>query len=212
LQLPKGTKLSYNLQEFLAENASENDFWESVGMLNKLLNLSLSGKASAQNAGHLGKLVDQYYEHKAADVEEDALCFSGSFDGKGVPKIKDAKEKKGNPKARKGKGEKNGTMQMARVSVTSCFSPKKRSAEAIIWDLMGSGLSQVEPDDRMAKTRKTNDNRWHKKIHRRAFLADQQKAVDYGILDIKRRMKNPKSRFVVPIDAGTGLEEKYWQA
>ena len=73
---------------------------------------------------------------------------------------------------------------------------------------MGSGLSKVEPDEKAIKTKPINDNRWHKKIHRRAFLADQQKAVDYGILDIKRRMKNPKSRFVVPIDAGIGLEEK----
>ena len=207
-RLPKGTKLSYNLQELIGENASESDFRESVRMLNKLLNLNLSGKTSARNADHLGRLVDQYYEQKPADIEEDALCFSSSFNGKGVPKIKDAKEKKGNPKARKGKGEKDGTMQMATVSVTSCFTPKKRSAEAIIWDLMGSGLSKVEQDNGVAKTRKTNDNRWHKKIHRRAFLADQQKAVDYGILDIKRRMTNPKSRFVVPIDAGTGLEEK----
>lgn len=208
LQLPKGTKLSYTLQELIGENASENDFRESVRMLNKLLNLNLSAKTSARNADHLGSIVDRYYEHKPADTEEDNVCFSASFDGKGVPKIKDTKEQKANPKARKGKGEKDGTMQMATVSVTSSFKPKERSVEAVIRGLMGSGLSKVEPDEKAIKTKPINDNRWHKKIHRRAFLADQQKAVDYGILDIKRRMKNPKSRFVVPIDAGIGLEEK----
>ena len=76
LQLPKGTKLSYTLQELIGENASENDFRESVRMLNKLLNLNLSAKTSARNADHLGSIVDRYYEHKPADTEEDNVCFS----------------------------------------------------------------------------------------------------------------------------------------
>lgn len=208
LQLPKSTKLSYNVQELLGENASENDFRESVRMLNKLLNLNLSGKTSARNADHLGSFADKYYEDKTVDMEEDALCFSASFDGKGVPKIKDAQQQQGNPKARKGKGEKDGTMQMATVSVSSRFKPKKRSAESIIRGLMGSGLSPLKPDEEAIETKPVNDNKWHKEIHRRAFLNNQQKAVDYGIADIKQKMTNPQSRFVVPIDAGIGLEEK----
>ena len=208
LELPCGTKLSYNLQDLLGENASENDFRESVRLLNKLLNLNLSGKTSERNANRLGRLVDEYYEQKPADIEKGPDCFSASLDGKGVPKIKDAEQQKGNPKARKGKGEKSGIMQMATVTVTSCFTPKNRTVDAIIYSLMGSGLSKVEPDEQAGQTKQENDNKWHKNIHRRAFLADQQKAVDYAIGDIKHRMVNPLSRFVVPIDAGIGLEDK----
>jgi len=208
LELPVGTKLSYNLQDLLGENASENDFRESVRMLNKLLNLKLSGKTSERNANHLGRLVDEYYDQKPVETEQDPVCFSLSLDGKGVPKIKEVAQRKGNPKARKGKGEKNGVMQMATVTVSSCFTPKERTVEAIIYSLMGSGLSKINQDDQAKETKQVNDNRWHQKIHRRAFLANQQKAVDYGIGEIKQRMVNPQSRFVVPIDAGIGLEDK----
>ena len=96
---------------------------------------------------------------------------------------------------------------MATVVVTSSFEPKQRSVESIIQGLMDSPLSKLEREQK-SEMKADNDNRWHEKIHRRAFLADQQKAVDYGIKQIKDRMKNPNSRFVVPIDAGIGLEDK----
>ena len=53
-----------------------------------------------------------------------------------------------------------------------------------------------------------NDNAWHQDIHRRAFLADQDRCIDYGMAHIKARISHPDSRFVVPIDAGIGLEDK----
>lgn len=208
LNLPKASHWSYNIQELIGENASENDHRESVRLLNKLLDLNLSGKSSQRNGERLGCLVESYYESGGKQIEEDAVCFSASFDGKGVPKIKKKEQPKGNPKERLGKGEKQGVKQMATVSVTSCFVPKQRTKDSIIRGLMGSPLTKVEYDQQGRKLRKENDNRWHQNIHRRAFLADQEKAIDYGIKDIKERMKNPKSRFVVPIDAGIGLEDK----
>ena len=97
---------------------------------------------------------------------------------------------------------------MATVSVNSCFIPKKRTKDSIIWSLMGSGLTKLNSDKDKQQTKKDRENNWHKKIHRRAFLADQAKAVEYGLDYIRLRMVNPQSRFVVPIDAGIGLEEK----
>ena len=211
LDFPKASNWSYNLQELVGENASESDFRESVRMLNKLLNLNLSGKSSERNAEGLGTLVASYYENKEREVEEEAtMCFSASFDGKGVPKIK-RKEQQKNPGKRLKKGEKNGIKQMATVSVTSCFIPKERSKGSIIRGLMDSPLSKVtnsEQDSQDGELNKENDNRWHQKIHRRAFLDDQGKSINYGLDDIRARMKNPASRFVVPIDAGIGLEAK----
>lgn len=210
LCLPKSSYWSYNLEELVGESASENDFKESVRLLNKLLDLGLSGKSSERNAGHLGPVVEAFYSSKEVSAEQEAVCFSASFDGKGVPKIKSKQEQRteGNPKKRLGKGEKKGVMEMATVCVTSSFTPKKRSVESIIRSLMDSPLSKVKPDDAAAKTESAQDNTWHKNIHRRAFLADQQRAVDYGLNRIKASMKNAQSRFVVPIDAGIGLEDK----
>ena len=207
LSLPKAN-WSYNLQELIGLNASENDFRESVKTVNKLLGLNLSGKSSERNGGRLGVLVETYYDKKELESRTDAVCFSATFDGKGVPKIKQAKEKDGNPKERLGKGEKRGIMQMATVGVMSCFEPRQRMDNSIINTLMGSPLSKVQPDGAIKLEKQINDNKWHQDIHRRAFLADQAKSVDYGISYIKERMKNPNSKFVVPLDGGIGLEEK----
>ena len=148
---------------------------------------------------------------KAAQV----VYCSASFDGKGVPKIKQIQtdEVKSNPKKRLGKGEKRGVMEMATVSVTSSFVPKSRSVERILTSLMGSPLSKLrekesEDSKNAVKSTTHQDNKWHKDIHRRAFLGNQQKAIAYGLDKVKQNMTHPQSRFVVPIDAGIGLEDK----
>lgn len=207
LSLPKA-KWSYNLQELIGLNASESDFRESVKTVNKLLGLNLSGKSSERNSGRLGVEIESYYGQKEVVPRTDSVCFSATFDGKGVPKIKEAKAKEGNPKKRLGKGEKRGIMQMATVGVMSCFEPRQRTDNSIINTLMGSPLSKVQPDGATKLERQVNDNKWHQDIHRRAFLADQEKSIDYGISYIKERMKHPNSKFVVPLDGGIGLEEK----
>ena len=211
LSLPQA-KWSYNLQELIGLNASENDFRESVRVVNKLLGLNLSGKSSERNAGYLGVEVENYYESKELLPRTDAVCFSATFDGKGVPKIRDAAKQEGNPKKKLGKGEKKGVMQMATVGVMSCFEPRQRTSNGIINTLMGSPLSKVQPDKAVKLEKQVNDNRWHQDIHRRSFLADQAKSVDYGIRYLKERMRNPHSKFVVPLDGGIGLEEKVMAA
>ena len=212
LSLPLSHNWSYTIEELVGETAAECDYKESVTVLNKLLELGLSGKSSARNSEHIGKEVENYYATKPVAPSERADCFSASFDGKGVPKIKPKVENTiaENPKKRLGKGEKKGIMEMATVSVTSSFTPKKRSTDSIIRSLMGSPLSKVVSDEDKLKAldKDKQDNKWHKNIHRRAFLADQNKSVVYGLNWIKSRMVNAESRFVVPIDAGIGLEEK----
>jgi len=212
LQLPRGSYWSYNIQELVGESASENDFRESVHLFNKLLNLDLRWESSVRNTLHLGQYVEAYYEANPAKAEAEGVCFSASFDGKGVPKVKKPKACLGNPKARLGKGEKPGTKQMATVSVTSSFKPKQRSVEAIVDALMGVENKHKKVKKKPKQEQSSKENGWHENIHRRAFLADQDKAVDYGIRDIKNRISHTDSRFVVPIDAGIGLEEKVWDA
>ena len=210
LSLPLSSFWSYNIEEIVGENASESDYKESVRVMNKLLDLGLSGKSSERNIGHIGVEVAAYYASKVVEKSVLPICFSASFDGKGVPKIKPkvASKEDTNPKKRLGKGEKKGIMEMATVSVTSSFTPKKRSVDSIISSLMGSPLSKVESDKQEIKDADKQDNKWHKDIHRRAFLANQNKAIEYGLNRIKESMGHAQSRFVVPIDAGVGLEDK----
>src|SRR5690606_1386781 len=86
------------------------------------------------------------------------------------------------------------------------FAPKQRDVDKVIKGLMGC---QPDKDKARQDTDKLpNDNHWHEGIHRRAFLADQEKCVKYGIGHIKSMMHHPESRFVVPIDGGIGLEDK----
>ncbi len=207
LELPKGIKYSYNIQELLGTSASSMDYRESVKVLNKVLDLGLSEKLSERNVGHLGEQVGSYYEQKAVEdvvkAEGEIACFSGSFDGKGVVMIKEAVEGAGeNPKKRLGKGEKPNRMQMATLSVTSSFIPKARSRDSILKGLLGNSLDRIKEKHikkDAPKLGEENDNKWHKNIHKRAFLAEQGKAVDYGIHQIKSMMIDVNSRFVVPI-------------
>lgn len=209
---------SYNIQELVGESASYINFRQSVQTLNSLLGLELSGTGSERNIEYLGEEVDAYYEQKEVEQPLGPVCFSASFDGKGVPKIKPlAKGQVKQPK-RLGKGEKRGIKQMATVGVMSYFEPKEREVSSVIKGLMEythkkapEEESEDRAEDTAEKTIEPNDNRWHQGIHRRAFLADQEKCIDYGIQYIKSMIHHPKSRFVVPIDAGIGLEDKVIQ-
>jgi hypothetical protein len=181
LKLPK-KQWSYNLQEWVGETASSSNFGVSVELLNKILGLNLSGKSSQRNASNLGCYVEPYYENLPKEKEETAICFSASFDGKGVPKIVDQQEIKGNPKKRLGPGEKQGKKQMATVSVSSCFEPRSRTKVSVLGSLVG--LKKNSPKEENV-SKKQNENRWHKKIHRRAFLDNQSQAIRYGLDDIR---------------------------
>ena len=196
---------SYNLQEWVGETASSSNFGVSVELLNKILGLNLSGKSSQRNAKSLGLYVEPYYKNLPKEKEVTATCFSASFDGKGVPKIVEQEAIKGNPKKRLGPGEKQGKKQMATVSVSSSFEPRSRTKGSVLASLVGVKKSFSKEE---SESKKENENRWHKKIHRRAFLDNQSQAIRYGLDDIRLRMVNPLSRFVVPIDGGIGLENK----
>ena len=190
------------------------------------MNLGLSDVGSQRNVNNLGAEVEKYYEQKpiSRPVAVGPVCFSASFDGKGVPKIKPLDKNEPKQLKRLGKGEKRGIKQMATVGVISYFEPKKREkrekreVSSIIKGLMEYGGKNKEVTTAASRENRTeplekvekleNDNRWHQDIHRRAFLADQNKSIDYGISRIKSMINHPKSRFVVPIDAGIGLEDK----
>ncbi len=193
---------SYNIQELTAQGASETSFRESILLLNQLLGLNLTDPASERNVERLGNHVDNFYDAQLVEQIPDNACFCASFDGKGVPKIKPRNSDASQRFDRLGKGQKRGIKQMATVSVMSWFKPRRRDKSSIIKGLMGWHDTKQENQNK----NQSNDNRWHQDIHRRAFLADQDKAIDYGMAYIKARISHPAQRFVVPVDAGIGLE------
>lgn len=210
LSMPK-VLWSYNIQELVGSQASHVNFRSSVELLNSLLDLDLSGMGAERNVSNLGDYVDDYYEQKEVKKQREALCCSASFDGKGVPMIIEQDKRKVKEIKRLKKGEKNGKKRMATVGVMSTFTPKKRSVTSVIRGLMGIRAAKEDTENIQIKSiekEDTTDNNWHKDIHRRGFLSDQEKCIDYGISYIKDRINHPESRFVVPIDAGIGLEDK----
>lgn len=198
---------SYNIQELVNSNATQTNFRESVQTMNSLLDLGLNGTSSERAVNHLGEEVTAFYEQKAIEKPSGAVCFCASFDGKGVPKIKPIDKTKPKETKRLGKGEKRGIKQMATVGVVSYFEPKPREVGDIIKGLMEYNSERSEKETTSGAC-SSNDNRWHQDIHRRAFLADQEQSIDYGIGRIKSMINHPQSRIVVPIDAGIGLEDK----
>jgi len=204
LELPKG-QWSYNIQELVGSQSAETNFRESVVLLNKLLDLGLSATGSERNLTYLAKNVAEFYENQPIEQVSPTACFSASFDGKGVPKITLSKKYESQNGKRLGRGETKSVKQMATLAVMSNFEPRQRDKTSIINGLMGWHTNKP-PSSTNHPT--INTNKWHQNIHRRAFLADQAKAIDYGMQHLKARMIHPKNRFVVPIDAGIGLEEK----
>lgn len=206
---------SYNIQDLVGSSSTTVNFRESVRLLNSLLGLNLSGTGSERNTTHLGQQVEAYYEQKPAIQPLGPVHFSASFDGKGVP-IKVPKDKtKPREIKRLNAGEKNGQKRMSTVGVMSYFEPKQRTVSSVIEGLMKHHSSKKPSNQKASCTeqdanplREQNDNRWHQGIHRRAFMADQDKSVEYGIKYIASMISHPDSRFVVPIDAGIGLEDK----
>lgn len=200
---------SYNIQELVGSNASETNFRESVRLMNGLLDLNLSSSGSERGIARLGSCVEAYYAEKEVERPTGPVHFSASFDGKGVPKKKPGQAGAVTEPARLGKGEKRGTKQMATVGVMSWFEPKERTVAGVLRGLMGQAEENAEQKREPPETvEKNNDNRWHQDIHRRAFLADQDKCIDYGLRYLKKRIAHPDSRFVVPVDAGIGLEDR----
>jgi len=198
---------SYNIQELVSSNSTQTNFRESVQTMNSLLGLGLNGTSSERSINHLGQTVDAYYSQKRIEKPLGPVFFCASFDGKGVPKIKPIDKTKSRETKRLNKGEKRGIKQMATVGVISHFEPKPREIGDVIKGLMEYKTSKSKEESEHSRV-KTNDNRWHQDIHRRAFLADQDKSIDYGISRIKSMISHPQSRIVVPIDAGIGLEDK----
>jgi len=200
LGLPKDS-YSYVLTDWMSYGAVEMDFDQSVKQLERILGHSLWGIQSGRQTSRLSKDVENYYENKNWEEQEEGTHFSLGYDGKGIPiKRSETERAKENPSTRLSKGQKRGVKKEATLSVSSSFTAKKRSVEEIISALFHKE-EVVVLDERRPK------HEWHEHKHIRAFLSDKVKAIGYGIDNILERDRTNTKGIVVLIDGDRALEQ-----
>lgn len=206
------TKLSYVLQNWVVGSSADLDFRESVSSVNEILGLTLNGTQSKIDANRLGQKVESFYEQLALPEvsQEQYICLE--WDGKGVPIIKEERGETAEDLpatsvvGRLKRGEKRGVKKTATVSVSSTFTPKPRAKGSIIQGLFKTPLTPLKEEEDALQVVHKKQQKWHQDIHRRAFLGNQENAIDYGVQRAKRLSGEQRLPFVVLLDGGVGLE------
>jgi len=204
LELPR-KKISYSLQSLIGQGSAEEDFRESVRLLNSLLGLNLSGTQSKRIVGDLAPIVDNYYEEQIdfkKTIETDGSCLAFGNDGKGVPIIKSEREVMDTgQEARLMKGKKRGVKKEATVSVSFSFNPRKRNSEDILRGLFREKGKQGIPE------KDEKDRRISLNVHKRAFMCAQKKGINYGVENLLKRNPKKEKKIIALVDCGNGLEQ-----
>jgi hypothetical protein len=201
-----GKKLSYSIQNLIGQSSTEEDFRESVKVLNELLPLNLQGSQTKRIVEDLAPFVDKYYEQRVGltkeEEESEGSILAFGNDGKGVPIVNREREETDNgDKARLMKGKKRGVKKQATVAVSFSFDPRIRDSEDVL-----RGLFR-EPTPEGMEEKDEKDRRFSKNVHKRAFMCNQKKGIDYAIEDLTRRDPEKTKPVIALVDCGPGLEE-----
>lgn len=211
LNLPPG-QMSFLIMKWLGSQACESDFRESTGLLNDILGLGLDHMQSHRNIQGLGGKVEEFYAEKAppsAEIEGSHLCIE--VDGKGVRLVEaeraTATEAVNSEKVRPMKGEKRGHKRIATVVVAFSFNPFARKKEELINGLHKKFTPEQETEFRRIVEELGEKPRLAKNTHKRAFMCDQLKAVEYGVHNLVLRNPLGDKPIIALVDGGKGLEE-----
>lgn len=193
------------MQDLIGQTSTEENFRESVNLLNELLNLNLRGSQTKRIVEDIAPLVDAYYDQQDRlspnKVEEEGDFLAFGNDGKGVPIVKRERESQdSSDKGRLMKGKKRGVKKQATVAVSFSFTPRERSSEDVL-----RGLFR-EPTPAGEEEKDEKDRRFSKNVHKRGFMCDQNKAINYSIDDLIRRNPEKNKKIIALVDCGTGLE------
>lgn len=209
LELPK-KKISYSLQSLVGQGSTESDYRASVELLNELLPITLSGTGSKRIVEDMAPLVAAYYDQKKAiegTDKEGAGTGAGRYlafgnDGKGVPIVKREREEKRKKKeeVRLMKGKKRGVKKQATVAVSFSFDPRQRDSKSVLRGL----FREPALADQERKEVDEKDRRWSRNVHKRAFMCDQKKAIDYAIEDLTKRDGEKEKPMIALVDCGVG--------
>jgi hypothetical protein len=199
VNLPKRC-YSYFLQEWMTLFEVEHPFQESAGLFAQLFDLEVAESVLMEVAKEAPEDYDGFYAQRLVPPEEGAgALLVVSFDGKGVPMIKEEAVKL---KAKLGTGEKRQKKKEALVGVSYTVDPKPRSPEALA-ELL------VDPD--AARRRRQREGIVEnapraQQVRRLASLMRTKQAVMEGIkADAERRDPQHCQPLVVLLDGALGL-------
>ena len=199
VNLPKRC-YSYFLQEWMTLFTVEHPFKESTSGFEQLFDLELAESALMEVAQEAPQDYEAFYAQRPLapeDTEGELLVVS--FDGKGVPMIKEEAAKL---KAKLGTGEKRQKKKEAWVGVSYTVDPKPRSPAALA-ELL------VEPE--AARARRPREEARDEapraqQVRRLASLVRTKQAVMELIqADAERRDPQHRKALVVLLDGALGL-------
>jgi hypothetical protein len=191
---------SYFLQEWMTLFAVEHPFKESAGLFEQLFDLDVAESVLMEVAQEAPEDYEGFYTQRPAPQEAtEGELLVVSFDGKGVPMIKEEAVKL---KAKLGTGEKRQKKKEALVGVSYTVAPKPRSPEALAEVL-------VEPEAARARRQRdhvTDDAPRAQQVRRLASLVRTKQAVMALIkADAERRDPQHRKLLVVLLDGALGL-------
>ena len=191
---------SYFLPEWMTLFAVEHPFKESAGLFEQLFDLDVAESVLMEVAQEAPEDYEGFYIQRPAPQEAtEGELLVVSFDGKGVPMIKEEAVKL---KAKLGTGEKRQKKKEALVGVSYTVAPKPRSPEALAEVL-------VEPEAARARRQRdhvTDDAPRAQQVRRLASLVRTKQAVMALIkADAERRDPQHRKLLVVLLDGALGL-------
>jgi hypothetical protein len=191
---------SYFLQEWMTLFAVEHPFQESAGLFEQLFDLDIAESVLMEVAKEAPQDYESFYAQRPVPPEESAgELLVVSFDGKGVPMIKEEAAKL---TAKLGTGEKRQKKKEALVGVSYTVDPKPRSPEALA-ELL------VDPEAARARRQRdhgTDDTPRAQQVRRVASLVRTKQAVMELIkADAERRDPQHRQPLVILLDGALGL-------
>jgi len=191
---------SYFLQEWMTLFEVEHPFKESAGFFAQLFDLEVAESVLMEVAKEAPQDYQDFYAQRPLSPEDTAgALLVVSFDGKGVPMIKEDAAKL---KAKLGTGEKRQKKKEALVGVSDTVDPKPRSPEA---------LAELLVDPEAARARRQRQGEQDEapraqQVRRVASLVRTKQAVMELIkADAERRDPQHRQPLVVLLDGALGL-------
>jgi hypothetical protein len=191
---------SYFLQEWMTVFAVEHPFQESAGFFAQLFALEVAESVVMEVAKEAPADYEGFYAQRPVPPEETAGEFLVvSFDGKGVPMLKEEAAKL---KAKLGTGEKRQQKKEALVGVSYTVDPKPRAPEALAELLVDPEAARA----RRAGDHATDDAPRAQQVRRVASLGRTKRAVMELIkADVERRDPQHRKPLVLLLDGALGL-------
>jgi hypothetical protein len=191
---------SYFLQEWMTVFAVEHPFKDSAGLFEQLFDLELAESVLMEVAQEAPADYEAFYAQRPVPPEDtEGALLVVSFDGKGVPMMKEESVKL---KAKLGTGEKRQKKKEALVGVSYTIDPQPRAPEALAESL-------VEPEAARARRQRedvTDDAPRAQQVRRLASLVRTKQAVMELIkADVQRRDPQHRKPLVILLDGALGL-------